>query len=332
MKKTWRVISLLLLFPVMLCLCGFLFDTVTVMVDTENNHVFEGAYADDVLSDFGKDHDAASKKYKDGYFYISGKTESVFPKGDMLMIVGASVTDNRIICECSKSLRAEALKFSPGSGLGVYGRITVDLFDREIHILAEKLVSSPLPLKKGGYYLIDGTVIDKNLMTERTLRNGNVKYRIPAAWKGVEHSIQNEKLGTIEGYQYVLNQLPGSTDTVPESFFVCYFDNENKLANTDDKKETKLIEKAIINNISGEGKGNSARSRDVTTYYGAKYNYYITDYTDEMAAGNNGYHVEYIFQKNGDDGLVMYMYVYKNAKHLSDVLLVTRFLEANPVR
>ena len=177
------------------------------------------------------------------------------------------------------------------------------------------------------YYLSDGSSIDKNRMTARTLRNGSVSFRIPAAWKGVEHSIKDEELGTIEGYQYVLNQLPGNTDTVPESFFVCYFDNENKLANTDDRKETKLIEKAVINNISGEGNADSFRYRDVTTYYGAKYDYYVGSYTDAAAVVNNGYHVEYIFQRNGDDGLVMYMYVYKNAKHLSDVMLVTRFLE-----
>ncbi len=330
--KTRKAASLLLFIPVMLFLCGFLFDTVTVMVDTEKNHVFEAASADDILSDFGKDQIAAEKRYKDKYFIISGKIESISPRGDMVLMTGSSVTDNRIICECFKDLRSQALKFSPGSGLGVYGKITVDLFDKEIHIQAEKLVSSLTGIKKGGYYLVDGSSIDKSRMVTRKLRNGNVTYRIPAAWKGVEHSILDEDLGTMEGYQFVLNQLPGNTDTVPESFFVCYFDSEDKLANTDDKKETKLIAKAIIDNICGEGKGNSARSRDVTTYYGAKYNYFVTEYTDEMAVGNNGYHVEFIFQKNGDDGLVMYMYLYRNAKHLSDVMFVTRFLEAYPGR
>ena len=325
--KTKRIVSLLTLFPVMLFLCGSLFNTVTVMVDTEKNHVYECTSADEMLSEFAEDLAAAEKKYKGGYYVLSGRVESVTPKGDTVMIVGTLVTDNRIICACPKNLRSEALAYPAGSALGVYGRITVDPFDREIHIQAEKLVSSAASVKKGMYYLSDGSSIDKNRMTARTLRNGSVSFRIPAAWKGVEHSIKDEGLGTIEGYQYVLNQLPGNTDTVPESLFVCYFDNENKLANTDDRKETKLIEKAVINNISGEGNADSFRYRDVATYYGAKYDYYVGSYTDATAVGNNGYHVEYIFQRNGDDGLVMYMYVYKNAKHLSDVMLVTRFLE-----
>ncbi len=110
--KTRKAASLLLFIPVMLFLCGFLFDTVTVMVDTEKNHVFEAASADDILSDFGKDQIAAEKRYKDKYFIISGKIESISPRGDMVLMTGSSVTDNRIICECFKDLRSQALKFS----------------------------------------------------------------------------------------------------------------------------------------------------------------------------------------------------------------------------
>ncbi|HAG70049.1 MAG TPA: hypothetical protein DCL38_08750 [Lachnospiraceae bacterium] len=321
--KSRAAASILLMLPVMLLLCGFLFNTVTVMVDTEKNQVYEYASADDILSDFGRDQDAAEKKYKGGYYIVSGRVESISSRGGTVMMVGPSVTDDRIICECPRSLRSEALTYSAGSGLCVYGRITVDLFDKEIHIQAQKLAPSGTAAKKGMYYLIDGSSIDKSRMITRTLQDGNVRYMIPAAWKGAEHSIKDDKLGSIEGYQYVLNKLPGNTDTVPESFFVCYFDNEN-LAISDDRKETKLIERAVIDNICGKGSADSFRSRDVTTYYGARYNYYVGDYTDKM---NNGYHVEFIFQKNGDDGLVMYLYVYKNARHLSDVMFVTRFLE-----
>lgn len=325
--KTKRMLTLLLAFPMMLFLCGLGFNNVTVLVDTENNYVYEYISADDVLIDFNKDKGAATSRYENGYYIVSGKIGSISKKGDTIDISGSSVTDNHIICSCPKALRSEALKFKVGDGIGVYGKITVDLIDKDIHIVAEKFVSDPRGVKSGSFYLLDGKNINKNSMITRTLNNGKIRYRIPAAWKDVEHSIAEAGIGTIDGYQYVLNHLPGATDTVPESFFVCYFDNASRLENADDKNETELIEKAIINNISGEGKGDSARTSDVTTYYGAKYNYFIGSYTDVLDAGNNGYHVEYIFQKNGTDGLIMYLYIYKDAKHLSDVFFVTRFLE-----
>ena len=325
--KAKRFISLLPVFLMVTVLYGFSFKNVTVRIDTEDNRVYEYITADDILSDFAKDVDGAKGEYKDSYYIVSGKIESISQKGDSIKVVGTSVVDNHIICSCPKKLRSEALTYKAGERIGVFGKISVDLIDKEIHLEAEKLVTAPAAIKNGTFYLLDGTNLVKNSMSSRTLNNGTIRYSIPAAWKEVEHSITGEGIGTIEGYQYVLNQLPGNPDTVPESFFVCYFDNTSKLANIDDRKETRLVEKAIINNISGEGKGDSARTRDVTTYYGAKYNYYVLSYNDELNTGKNGYYVEYIFQKNGNEGLVMYLYVFREPKHLSDVMFVTRFLE-----
>lgn len=329
--KARRLFSLLLIIPMMLLLCGLSFDNVTVMVDTEKNHVYEYITADDLLADFAKDKDTAADKYDDGYYVISGKIESISKKGEKIEIYGTSTVDNHIICSCSKTLRSDALTYNVGDGIGVFGKITVDLIDKDIHIEAEKLVSIRSAVKSGSFYLLDEKCINKNNMIKRTLNDGKVSYNIPSEWKTVEKSIVESGVGTIDGYQYVLNHLSNNVDTEPEAFFVCYFDNASKLENADDKKATKLIEKAIINNISGEGKGDSARTRDVTTYYGTKYNYYVGSYTDILNSGNNGYHVEYIFQKNENDGLVMYLYVYKKeAKHLSDIMFVTRFLEIKP--
>jgi len=324
MKKC-RLISILLIVPMLIVLCGFS-GNVTVIADTNNNHVYEYVTADSMLLDFSNNIESAEKKYKGNYYVISGKVETVSKKGDTIKVYGTSVTDNRIIGSCSKSLRAEALKYSSGADIYVFGKISVDPIDKEIHISVEKFASITGAVKAGTFFQLDGSSVNKNSMGSKTLNNGRVSYYIPPEWEEVEHSIQADEIGTIEGYQYVLNKLPGNKDTVPESFFVCYFDNASKLESTDDKKETVLIEKAIINNISGEGKGDSARTKDVTTYYGTKYNYYVGSYTDILDAGNNGYHVEYIFQKDGDKGLVMYLYVYKEAKHLSDVMFVTRFL------
>ena len=325
--KGKKLFPVFLIFPLLLSLCGFSFYIVSVLVDTEQNHVYEYATADEILNDFAKDIVAAEAEYKGGYYYVSGKTVSISKTGDILKISGTSATDRQIICSCPMKMRAEALKYPVESGIGVFGKITVDLIDKEVHIEVERLTAAPSAVKSGTYYLRDGTSIDKNSMSKRTLNNGKVTYYIPAGWKGIEHSIVEEEIGTMEGYQYVLNRLPGNKDTVPESFFVCYFDNASKLENMDDRTEIALIEKAIINNISGEGMADSARTKDVTTYYGARYNYYETSYKDALNAGSNGYHVEYIFQRNLDQGYVIYIYIYKEAKHLSDVMFVTRFLE-----
>ena len=319
--------ALLLVIPLVFVLLGFSFSGVTVMVDTEKNRVYEYVSADDLLNSFATDIDSAKNEYKDGYYIIFGKIESISRKGDSVNVYGSTVTSNYVICSVPKSLRSVALSYNTGDGIAVFGRVSVDPIDKDIHIEVERIIDAPSAVKSGMYYLLNGASIDRNSMNHRTLHGGTVSYHIPSAWKGVEHSIKEEGIGTIEGYQYVLNQLPGSIDSVPESFFVCYFDNATMLENADDKKETELIEKAIINNISGEGIGNDARTRDVTTYYDTKYNYFLCSYTDVLDIGNNGYHVEYIFQKNGSDGLVMYLYVYKDAKHLSDVMFVTRFLE-----
>ena len=49
------------------------------------------------------------------------------------------------------------------------------------------------------------------------LDNGRVEYYIPSFWEEIQHNISQENLGSIEGYQYVLNQMPGSQDTTPSS-------------------------------------------------------------------------------------------------------------------
>ncbi len=330
--KGRKLCSILFIVPVILSLCGFSLFPTSVEVDTENHRVYEYVTADELLSDFTRDTVDAEAKYKGGYYLVAGQTESVSKTGDILRLTGTSVREKQIICSCPMKMRADALEYQAGDVLGVFGKLNVDLIDKDIHLSVDELAESPFGAKPGSFYLKDGTGIEKNSMSKRSLHNGEVSYYIPAGWKGVEHSIAEEGLGIIEGYQYVLNQLPGNTDTLPESFFVCYFENASGLKYyRDDRNETVLIEKAIIDNISGEGAGDSARRRDVTTYYGARYNYYTTSYSDALDAGGNGYRAEYIFQKDGENGFVMYLYIYKQAKHLSDVLFVTRFLELPPM-
>ena len=143
--------------------------------------------------------------------------------------------------------------------------------------------------------------------------------------ENVQFNIIDEKLGTMEGYQYRLNRLDAN-DSVPESLFICYFDNQIQLADyLNDAEKTELIEKAIVYNIIAKENFISSK-KGVNTYYGSEYDYYLGSYKTAFDIGT-GYHTEFVFQADGDDGIVVMIYVYKETKHLSDVLFVSRFLK-----
>ena len=174
--------------------------------------------------------------------------------------------------------------------------------------------------------MLDGSSFDKRNANKVTLHNGDVEYYIPAAWtsEDIQFNIIDEELGTMEGYQYRLNKLEAN-DSYPESLFICYFDNKTQLADyLNDAEETELIEKAIVYNIIGE-KNIKSSKKGLDTYYGSEYDYYLGSYTAKF----HGYNTEFIFQADGEDGIVVMLYVYKETKHLSDVLFVSRFLKIN---
>ena len=107
--------------------------------------------------------------------------------------------------------------------------------------------------------------------------------------------------------------------------FICYFDNKTQLSDyLNDSDEIELIEKAIVENILGSV--GTFPSKEVKTYYGSKYTYYIGSFKSAFDTGS-GYHTEFIFQEDGEDGIVVMLYVYKETTHISDVLFVSRFLE-----
>ena len=57
-----------------------------------------------------------------------------------------------------------------------------------------------------------------------------------------------------------------------------------------------------------------------------EYTYYDGVFKNALETGT-GYHAEFVFQEDSDDGIVMLLYVYKDTKHLGDVLFLSRFLE-----
>ena len=306
-----------------LCGAGW-FNRTKVVIDTENNRVYQYCTVDELISVFTQDGKDAKETYQNAMVLLAGKVSSIGKNGKNLVLTGMKSSDMAVKCSYDKELRTVASEYSVGDNVALYGKITVDPIDKDIHLKAEKIVDmSSVIMSSEMFYLLDGSSFDRKNANKITLHNDDVEYYIPASWTGedIQSNIVDEDLGTMEGYQYRLNKLEAD-DSFPESLFICYFDNKTQLADyLNDAEETELIEKAIVYNIIGKENIKSSQ-RGVDTYYGSEYDYYLGSYRAKLY----GYNTEFIFQADGEDGIVVMLYVYKEAKHLPDVLFVSRFL------
>lgn len=322
-----RILAVLLICCAWLTLCGAgWFNATKVVIDTESNYVYEQCTADELISAFTADSKAAKEKYQGAAVFLTGKVVSVGSGGKNIVVTGTFATQRTIEGTYEKSLRSSAMQYDAGAAVALYGRIYVSLLTGDIYLQVDKITNVPASAtSKSMYYLLDGTSFDKQKATKVTLHNGSVEYYVPSSWTSEKicHNVTEENLGTMEGYQYVLNKLDTS-DLTPESVFVCYFDNSTQLAFPGDSDETKLIEKAIVENILGSV--GIFPTKKVTTYYGAEYNYYDGVFKTALETGE-GYRTEFVFQADGEDGIVVILYVYREAKHLNDLLFLTRLLE-----
>ena len=310
-----RIIISLSVLLMGLQLCGFApFNNTEVDIDTVKNKVYKYVTVDTMVNDFDN--------YSNGYYLLTGTIESIGKKGDSITIYGSD--KNSIIeCPCGKEVRDDVLSYKAGDKVALYGQVSVGLFDKERHLKVEKIIEAPKDIKSNDfYYTLAGNTFDYSKSSVRTLANGRVEYRIPFNWNEIELDIKENGLGTIEGYQYVLNRLPGNESEVPETLFVCYFD-KNLLKNKSDINNIKEVEKAIICNIEGDVDRFPVKS--VSTYYNQKYKYYKGKYENKL--DTNGYRTEYIFLDDGSNGIVMFLYVYREPEDIDDIIFVTRFLQ-----
>ena len=301
-------------------MCGAIFSKPKVKIDTEKNPVYEFVTAERFLKAIAVSKDTAEKNYDDKFILISGLFESHDASKKCFTIMNSE--RKSVTCEYDKTFKGNIDEFIYKDSIAVYGKCNVS-FGKFTITDVKKIIRAHDARSSEQYYTIDGTNLDKASATERTLSDGKIKYYIPSTWKSIEKNIYEEELGTIEGYQYVLNRLPDGNKSEPESLFVCYFD-KNLLKDAADIKSTEDVEKMMIKNI--EGNVGSFPSVSTTTYYDADYKYYLGKYTDIMDIGK-GYHTEYVFQKHGNSGIIMYLYLYREPKHISDVMLITRLLD-----
>lgn len=322
--KYKRITAALLALCVLMTLHGAgWFQKATVVVDTENNPVYKHYSTVEISAAFASNEKTAEDKFQGEPVLLSGTVESVEKNGKNIVLAGTAARN--ITCLCEKSLRNMALQYKAGDRVAVYGHIIVNIFTKTVYLNVDKIVAVPASATSTEmYYLLDGTPFDKRNAVKETLNGGGVEYYVPAAWTNekIRHSVKDKALGTMEGYQYVLNKL--TADSTPESLFVCYFDNMAQLAYPSDAKETELIEKAIVENILGNV--GSFPSEEVKTYYGSDYDYYSGVFKNALETGD-GYRTEFIFQADGQEGIVVVLYVYREPKHVSDLLFMMRFLE-----
>ena len=177
------------------------------------------------------------------------------------------------------------------------------------------------------YSMRSGLAVDIRDMSERTLNDGKISYRIPKGWAEVEHDIEAEGLGAMVGYQYKLNEI-GRKSEYAESFFVCYFDTDSFVAEND-RGNTKQIEEAILRDILRTDDLKKFPTRKETTYYGADYKYYQDTY---KKLNGDKYQAEFVFHEL-DDGILVYLYIY-NTQYTKEsardeIMLTMRLVEAS---
>lgn len=313
-NKKYRVLFALLILVLSVQLCGFSFGA-SIAIDTKKNPIYSYVTADKLTAEFSKDNKLT--KYKNQYIVLSGLFESSNNKSFTI----TNSNYESIACKYKKNSGVDISGFDFKENVAVWGKCTVSFGKIKITDV-RKVTKAPAVRSAETFFTLDGTFLDKSDSLERTLNGGRIKYYIPSSWETIEKNIVENEIGEIDGYQYVLNKIPGCENEVPESLFVCYF-NKDRLAHHDDIKKTNKVEKAIIENI--EGSVGIFPTTIQTTYYNAKYQHYCGIYTDQI----DNYSTEYVFQTDGDRGIIMYLYLYResDAKHLSDVMLITRLLE-----
>lgn len=304
-------------------LFGGIFDSQKVKMDTESKIVYQTISVDQILNmKLGNAQNAVANN--GNYFAVYGKISSISGK---TLFIKDYESDSMNQIECSFSNLATNL-YKTGDNVKVYGQYKYNSLTKKQTIEGDRVEKGEWTnIKYDGYSTLYGDTIYKSDLIEKTLSNGKIKYYIPEDWKMVEHSIANENLGTIEGYQYRLNEI-NNYSVSPESLFICYFDY-SKLANEGDKEETKLIEKTIASNIlkiKPESIVGSFPQKSIKTYYNREYHYYDDSFNK---LSGKGYHTEFIFEKAGN-GMIVYLYVYdNNTNNLDDVMSVLRMVSGS---
>ena len=301
-------------------------------LDTEKNVVYQNESAEVFLIKAKASKDKAKELYHKQNFVIFGKVKSrdTSKKQFQLGIVRDRISNDTLTCKWSAATVTDAVaELRGGDVVKVYGELSLGALNGKWTMSVDKVEKTfATTISDTAFSALSGRTIDEAECETRTLNDGKIKFYVPKEWKSVEKNIIDNNLGTMEGYQYRLNEIDQHS-IKPESLFVCYFSNEQKLLRTSDKGRTEAIEQEIIKNICPEKDllGNvktPKRTQKKKTYYDAEYHYYQEEFKSE---GGQSYRAEFIFQPDGTNGFIVYLYVYLEKDHLDDVMLFLRMVE-----
>ncbi len=309
-----------------LLLSGSMFKSAEVELDPGKRIVYQSVTADKLIVSYNGNKKSAKEQYEDNYFAVYGKIGEIKKNNKEISLLGTDISGNsKIVCDTSKeTIKSVVGSLNSGDLVKAYGQIDSTFISGQVRIEVDRIEKvNAISKSESEYGLASGLSVDKEYLMKKALNKGKIQFFIPPEWTNVETDISAAGNGYIDGYQYRLNEL--SKTTVPESFFVCYFDN-SLLASPNDKDSTELIEKAIIANILKQDPAklnNKFPLKKIKSYYGPEYTYYQDSYQDS----NDGYRVEFVFQPVEKDGVIVYLYVYQNQEHSDNIMLTMRLLE-----
>ncbi len=326
MNAQRKSIAVFILMFIALISCGFGFKKKSVTLNTEKYIFFKNCSVEQILSDLRRDEDSAKDMYDDGFYAIEGVVNEI-SGNHKSVIIGNEKDSDKLTIECTAAEKSvvEALgDLKPGEKVVVYGKIKISALQGNLTVKTTQMIRAGEETVSGTKYsLIEGSSYDMAVMKRKTLAGGKVEYYIPEKWAEVEVDNRKNNKKSMEGYQYVLNEISGEVEA--EDFFVCYFDSSTLLNDQGQKSDKKGIRKAIVDNILKTDIKKSEIEK-IDAYYGSEYYYYDGSYTDKQ---EQKHRIEFVFQEAGDDGMVVYLYVFDagKEKHLEDILAVMRFLE-----
>ena len=297
------------------------FDDAAVTMDTESHPVYQHVSADRILQDFERDAMAAKDLYQGNYYIIYGKISSK-SSGKVLVNGIDREFERALVCKAEDQILYDKLTpLQEGDTVKVYGRLVTNFFNGEPSLLADDILKTDTTTAFNTVYTAsDGSIVNTDDMDLRILGDGAASYYIPASWQAVEHNLKNEGLGKLDGYQYRLNETEDKA-AYAESFFIgCVAKSD--LVSINDLGDDRGLEAAIAADILGKDSlSGKYPVKTVNTYYGLTYRYYQDIFE---TSGGDRLNTEFIFQDTGDDHLLIFLYVYRDLRHLDEIMTVLR--------
>ena len=315
-QKTALLLVLVLLVTLLSGGSGILQD---LILDTGKHIIYQRCNAGDLIKVLNADPERAKTVFQDQYLSILGEMDSTLSNMDGFSMKAVGGGDGAVFCT---GKNAANVSFAKGKKVYVCGKVQVLTGDNaQIQIEADAVKETDdTSTSLSEYVFADkDTVVNKKSFNKRTI--GSASYYVPDRFLPVEGKIRDLDLGTAEGYQYRLCDMKRSTAGNAEMLFVFYVDMY-RYVKPQDMEKTWKIEKAIVENI--------VPNPDIfflewflpssNNLYGTELHYYETSY--------HTYNLEFVFARDGDEGFLCELYMYRQKpEYLDDVLYTLRFLE-----